>query len=102
MENLQGRLDGASDKTSASDAGGMGFKSRADQISHTLPWTRHRCKPWCVGPDAKPRGIKRVGYNDDFIWKFASTQLQQHTITQLALRSLVPSPVFCRQRVLEG
>jgi len=22
----------------------MGFKSRADQISHTLPTTRHRCK----------------------------------------------------------
>jgi len=23
--------------------GGMEFKSRADQISHTLPTTRHRC-----------------------------------------------------------
>jgi len=30
-------------KTSASDAGGMGFISRADQIYHTLPTTRHRC-----------------------------------------------------------
>jgi len=28
---------------SASGAGGMGFISRADQISHTLPKTRHRC-----------------------------------------------------------
>jgi len=37
------RPDGTSVKTSASDAGGMGFKSRADQISHTLPSTRHRC-----------------------------------------------------------
>jgi len=30
-------------KTSASGAGGMGFKSRVDQISHTLPTTRYRC-----------------------------------------------------------
>jgi len=29
---------------SASGAGGMGFKSRADQISHTKPTTRYRCK----------------------------------------------------------
>jgi len=35
------------------DAGGMGFKSRADQISHTLPTTRHRCNRDCVGLDAK-------------------------------------------------
>jgi len=35
--------DGTSSKTSASGAGGMGFKSRADQISHTLLTTRHRC-----------------------------------------------------------
>jgi len=49
----------------------MGFKSRADQISHTLPTTRHRCNLDCVSPGAKPRrwkppirdtrkGIKRV------------------------------------------
>jgi len=37
------RSDGTSDKTSDSGAGGMGFKSRADQISHMLPTTRHRC-----------------------------------------------------------
>jgi len=30
-------------KTFASGAGGMGFKFRADQISDTLPTTRHRC-----------------------------------------------------------
>jgi len=29
--------------TSGSEAGGMGFKSRADQISHCLPATCHRC-----------------------------------------------------------
>jgi len=47
--------NGASDKTSASGAGGMGFKSRADQISHTLPTTRHRCNIECVGLGVKPR-----------------------------------------------
>jgi len=35
--------DGTSSKTFASGAGGMGFKSRADQISHTLPMTCHHC-----------------------------------------------------------
>jgi len=35
--------DGTSVKTFASGAGDMGFKSRTDQISHTLPTTRHRC-----------------------------------------------------------
>jgi len=37
------RPDGASGKKSASGAGRMGFKFRSDQISHTLPTTRHRC-----------------------------------------------------------
>jgi len=36
------RLDGTSVKTSASGAGGMGFKSRADQISRMFSTTRHR------------------------------------------------------------
>jgi len=55
----------------ASGTGGIGFISRADQISHTLSTTRHRCNLWSVGPGAKPRrwalvtrdtrkGIKRV------------------------------------------
>jgi len=35
--------DGTSVKISASGTGGMGSKSRANQISHTLPTTRHRC-----------------------------------------------------------
>jgi len=39
----------------ASGAGGMGFKSRADQISHTLPMTRHCCNFDCVGLGAKPQ-----------------------------------------------
>jgi len=30
-------------KTSVSGAESMGFKSRTDQISNTLPTTRHRC-----------------------------------------------------------
>jgi len=37
------RPDGTSDKTSGSGARGMGFNPPADQISHTLPTTRHRC-----------------------------------------------------------
>jgi len=37
------RPDDGSGKTSTAGAGGMGFKSRADQISHTLPTTRYRC-----------------------------------------------------------
>jgi len=44
-----------SGKTFASGAGGMGFKSRANQISHTLPTTRHRCNLDRVGLGAKPR-----------------------------------------------
>jgi len=32
-----------SGKTSVSGVGCLEFKSRADQISHTLPTTRHRC-----------------------------------------------------------
>jgi len=45
-------VDGTSGKTSASGAGGMGmgFKSRSDQISHTLPTTvtaaTLKCKSW--------------------------------------------------------
>jgi len=69
------RPDNTSDKTFASGAGGMGFKSRVDQISHTLPTIRHRYNLYCVGLGAKPRrwapltrdtrkGIKRV-YNKD-------------------------------------
>jgi len=58
--------------------GGMGFKYRADQISHTLPTTRHRCNLDCVDLGAKLRrwapltrdtrkGIKRVYCNEDLI-----------------------------------
>jgi len=39
----------------ASGAGSMGFKFRADQISHALPTTRHRYNLDCVGLGAKPR-----------------------------------------------
>jgi len=35
--------DGANGKTFASGARRMGFKTRDDKISHTLPMTRHRC-----------------------------------------------------------
>jgi len=34
--------DGANSKMFASGAGGMGFKSRTDQISNTFPTTCHR------------------------------------------------------------
>jgi len=33
----------------------MEFKPRADQISHTLSTTRHRCNLGCVGLGAKSR-----------------------------------------------
>jgi len=65
------RPDSTSGKTFHSGAGYMGFKSQADQISHTLPTTRHRCNLDWVGIGAKPpktapltrdtrKGIKRV------------------------------------------
>jgi len=38
---LDGLIHGTSGKTSASGARGMGFKSRANQISHTMPTTRY-------------------------------------------------------------
>jgi len=37
------RSVGTSDRSSASSEGGMGFKYRDGQISHTLPTTRHLC-----------------------------------------------------------
>jgi len=43
FNNLSHRPDSISGKTFATGAGGMGFKPRADQISHTLPTTRHCC-----------------------------------------------------------
>jgi len=49
------RPDCTSGKTFASGSGGMGFKFRADQISHTLPTTHHRCNLDCMGLGAKPR-----------------------------------------------
>jgi len=56
-----------SSEMSASDAGGMGFKSRADQVTNDSP----PLQPWSVGPGAKlwrwapltrdtRKGIKRV------------------------------------------
>jgi len=48
MHNFD-RPDSTSGKTFASGAEGMGFISRADQISHTLPTTRHRCNLDCMG-----------------------------------------------------
>jgi len=44
------RPDGTSDKTFASGAGGMGFKSRSDQICHTLPTNLPPLQPWLCGP----------------------------------------------------
>jgi len=47
--------EGTSGKTSASGPRGMGFNFQADQIFHTLPITRHRCKfevwPWHKASD---------------------------------------------------
>jgi len=49
--------DGTSCKTFVSGAGDMRLKSWADQISHTLPTTRHRCNLWSVGLGAKLRRL---------------------------------------------
>jgi len=71
--------DGASNKTFASGAGSMGFKSRDDKISHTLPMTRHRCnlKVWAQAQSLKNghRSLltfERVlsEYNEDLIFLF--------------------------------
>jgi len=35
---------------------GMGFKSRADQIFHTLPMIRRYMKPWSVYPSSTSHG----------------------------------------------
>jgi len=43
IKHYANRSDRTSGKTFGSSAGGMGFISRADQISHMLPMTRHRC-----------------------------------------------------------
>jgi len=49
------RPDNTSGKTFASGAGDMGFKSRTNQISYTLPMTRHCCNLDYVGLGAKPQ-----------------------------------------------
>jgi len=59
MESCAYRPDSTSGKTFASGTGGMRFKSRADQIYHTLPTTRHRCNLDCVGLVSE--------YNEDLI-----------------------------------
>jgi len=45
----------------------MGFKSQADQISHTLPATRQRCKleVWSTGPAARRGDGQRSSYLRD-------------------------------------
>jgi len=43
------------DKIPKVSSRGMRFKSRADEISHILRTTRHRCNLDCVGLGAKPR-----------------------------------------------
>jgi len=43
LQNKRQRPDSTSDKRYASGVGSMEFKSRAEQISHTLPATCHRC-----------------------------------------------------------
>jgi len=55
----------------------MGFKSRADQISHTLPATRHRCnlEVWAL---AQSRGdghrLVLSEYNEDLILTMLHTK----------------------------
>jgi len=60
--------DSTSGKLSASEARGMGFKPRADQISHTLPATHRRCdfERWTL-TEAAEMTPKRVlsEYNKD-------------------------------------
>jgi len=71
-------------RTSASGAGGKGFKSWADQISNTLLTTRHRCNlVWAL---AQSRGDghrllvtpERVlsEYKEDLIFSFNHSKLE--------------------------
>jgi len=74
---LADRPDGSSGKTYAFGAGGMGFKFRADQISYTLPTTRHRCNldVWAQ-PQSRGDGHRSLEtpervlseYNEDLIF----------------------------------
>jgi len=78
------RPDSTSGKTFASGAGGMGFKSRANQISHTLPTTRHRSTliVWALAQSHGDGHCSLVTpervlseYNEDLIVAFIFTQL---------------------------
>jgi len=74
--------DSTSDKTFASGAADMGFKFRADQISHTLPTTRHRCNlAWALSqsrgdghrPLVTPERVLSE-YNEDLIFENHATR----------------------------
>jgi len=75
----------------------MGFKFRVDQISHTLPTTRHRCNfdVWALaqGCGVGHRSLvtlKRVlsEYNEDFIF-FNYTSIPQCCLNLYAKRNLI-------------
>jgi len=54
------RPDSKSSKMSSFGVGGMGFESRPDQISYTLPATRYQCKLKGVSSGAKPEREHRL------------------------------------------
>jgi len=87
------RPDGTSSKTFASGAGGMGFKSRADQVSHTLPTTRHRCNldVWALAqsrgdghrsPLVTPERVLSE-YNEDLIFCGIRKMLKHQNIVHI-------------------
>jgi len=73
------RTGGASSKMSASGARGKEFKSRANQIYHTLPTTRHRCnlEVWTLAQSRRDKHRSLVTpkrllskYNEDLFYLF--------------------------------
>jgi len=74
---LPDQPDSTSHKTFASGAGDMGFKSRADHISHMLPTTCHHCNldVWALAQSRKDGHCSLVTpervlseYNKDLIF----------------------------------
>jgi len=57
-------VNNTSGKASVSEAGGTDFKSRANQIFHTLSRTRHRCK--CPGAKSRRLALDHSWHSKGF------------------------------------
>jgi len=88
----------------------MGFKSRADQISHTLPTTRHCCNLDCVGLGASrgdghrslvtPKRVLSV-YKKDLIFDLDTVKrlgFPNLFVTITANEWEMPKPFWCAAR----